>query len=330
MDKKPQIMYICPKQCEGCPLGEPHYDSGDCGKAYTLCPACIPHVEPSPKDCSKCGQLDCDRAEPQPEHMPLISMELKDVLLTVYEVNEHFDKPRATEYELLKKQCLKLIEASLSMHQALEDIHDIAIGYDGFGTVKSLKKLVDELRELATKGLIGKYHIEIFKDTPKILEQLQKEALVGTTQKHSHCLKYEDHIWKKWDEDGAIYCEKCNYEKDYLDYLQSKPLTPNLNTKCPECGHPIITHNRYGCQARYPVCLCSKTRSDLVHESDLEYKEERESHSKPVKIEINSKVPSKWRFVDLETGDIWKWDEVKGTFIDTEAREVLDGLNLRK
>lgn len=35
---------------------------------------------------------------------------IEDVLLTVYEVNEHFDKPRATEYELLRKQCLKLLD----------------------------------------------------------------------------------------------------------------------------------------------------------------------------------------------------------------------------
>jgi hypothetical protein len=96
---------------------------------------------------------------------------------------------------------------------------------------------------------------------------------------------------------------------------KANPTTPDLAKECPECGHPIMTHNKYGCQARYPVCLCSKTRSDLVHESDLEYKEERESHSKPVKIEINSKVPSKWRFVDLETGDIWKWDEGNNTFM---------------
>lgn len=144
--------------------------------------------------------------------------------------------------EAIKEGTTPPIEANLSMHQALEDIHDIAIGYDGFGTVKSLKKLIDELRELAKKGLMGKYHIEIFKDTPKILEQLRKEALVGATQKPSPCLKYEDHI-------------------------------------------------------------------------NIAYEKERESHGKPIKMEISSKVPSKWRFVDLETGDIWKWDEARGTFI---------------
>jgi hypothetical protein len=27
---------------------------------------------------------------------------------------------------------------------------------------------------------------------------------------------------------------------------------------------------------------------------------------------ITSRVPSKWRFVDLETGNIWRWDEKAG------------------
>jgi hypothetical protein len=28
-----------------------------------------------------------------------------------------------------------------------------------------------------------------------------------------------------------------------------------------------------------------------------------------VEIPIRTHKPDKWRFVDLETGDIWKWDE---------------------
>lgn len=36
---------------------------------------------------------------------------------------------------------------------------------------------------------------------------------------------------------------------------------------------------------------------------------ERESNGSLVSITIKSHVPSKWRFVDLETGDIWKWDD---------------------
>lgn len=130
--------------------------------------------------------------------------------------------------------------------------------------------------------------------------------------------------------------EKCPYDEckgcdcplgvynSFNPKVVSTPTTINLAKKCPECGHPIMTHNKYGCQARYPVCSCSKTRSIL------EYEQERESHSSPVKMEISSKVPSKWRFVDLETGDIWKWDEEQGTFINAEAKEVLNGLNARK
>ena len=29
----------------------------------------------------------------------------------------------------------------------------------------------------------------------------------------------------------------------------------------------------------------------------------------PVVITIRTYKPDKWRFVDVETGDIWKWDE---------------------
>jgi len=41
--------------------------------------------------------------------------------------------------------------------QALQDIHDIAIDYDGFRDVKSLMELIDELRKIARKGIDGKY-----------------------------------------------------------------------------------------------------------------------------------------------------------------------------
>ena len=115
MDKKPQIMYICPKQCEGCPLGEPHYDSGDCGKAYTLCPACIPYVEPSPKDCSKCGQLDCDRAEPQPEPMPLIDTEPTCIKCLAKKRGERIDCPRLV-YGYCKKHLEAQRDADMAWH----------------------------------------------------------------------------------------------------------------------------------------------------------------------------------------------------------------------
>lgn len=36
---------------------------------------------------------------------------------------------------------------------ALQAIHDIAIDYDGYRTVDTLKELIDELREIAKNGL---------------------------------------------------------------------------------------------------------------------------------------------------------------------------------
>jgi hypothetical protein len=42
-----------------------------------------------------------------------------------------------------------------------------------------------------------------------------------------------------------------------------------------------------------------------------QYDQEREKNRAAglmQKLSINTRVPSKWRFVDLETGDIWKWD----------------------
>jgi hypothetical protein len=104
MDKKPQMM-ICPKVKEcitpTCPHMKPHKHFGrDCDLGWCLDKgyggACIPYVEPSPKDkCPECGHeisdhnstgcwnYDFDKgycgcgnpfnsAEPQPEPMPLI------------------------------------------------------------------------------------------------------------------------------------------------------------------------------------------------------------------------------------------------------------------
>ena len=38
------------------------------------------------------------------------------------------------------------------------------------------------------------------------------------------------------------------------------------------------------------------------------FEKEREANREIVVISINTRVPSKWRFVDLETGDVWKWN----------------------
>lgn len=45
------------------------------------------------------------------------------------------------------------------------------------------------------------------------------------------------------------------------------------------------------------------------------YDLERQAHEKPVDMTISSKVPSKWRFCDLETQDIWKYDENRKSFV---------------
>ena len=42
---------------------------------------------------------------------------------------------------------------------------------------------------------------------------------------------------------------------------------------------------------------------------------ERNNHAKPVNITISTKVPSKWRFMDTETQEVWQWDEKHNTFV---------------
>jgi hypothetical protein len=55
-----------------------------------------------------------------------------------------------------------------------------------------------------------------------------------------------------------------------------------------------------------------------------DYRAEREAHPECVEMTIRSRVPSKWRFVDLETGDVWQWRD--GTFerarIASAEREI--------
>jgi hypothetical protein len=43
------------------------------------------------------------------------------------------------------------------------------------------------------------------------------------------------------------------------------------------------------------------------------YEKERQAHPKPVSMTISSRAPSKWRFVDLETGHIWKYENGRFT-----------------
>ena len=45
-----------------------------------------------------------------------------------------------------------------------------------------------------------------------------------------------------------------------------------------------------------------------------EYQREREQCVTPYTITIKTRVPSKWRFVDQETGEVWRWDPVDASF----------------
>ena len=45
------------------------------------------------------------------------------------------------------------------------------------------------------------------------------------------------------------------------------------------------------------------------------YETTRAVADKPISITIHTKVPGKWRFVDLETGDIWRWDNAKKSLV---------------
>lgn len=50
-----------------------------------------------------------------------------------------------------------------------------------------------------------------------------------------------------------------------------------------------------------------------------ESKWERERRKTPcTRLEIITHVPSKWRFVDLETGDIWRWE--KGRYVGCNGK----------
>jgi hypothetical protein len=41
----------------------------------------------------------------------------------------------------------------------------------------------------------------------------------------------------------------------------------------------------------------------------------RAAFPEPVDITIRTRVPSKWRFVDQETGEVWRWDYDQRTFV---------------
>jgi hypothetical protein len=52
------------------------------------------------------------------------------------------------------------------------------------------------------------------------------------------------------------------------------------------------------------------------------YDIERQQHDNPIDIKISTKVPNKWRFCDLETQQVYKWDEARNDFIISELPSV--------
>lgn len=53
-----------------------------------------------------------------------------------------------------------------------------------------------------------------------------------------------------------------------------------------------------------------------------DYAGERAAHPEPVNLVITTRVPSKWRFVDLETRDVWQAGD-DGRMVRAEDRRVL-------
>ncbi len=61
-----------------------------------------------------------------------------------------------TDKPVTCKRCLRLLDPlpkPNAMKGALEDIRDLAVGYDGFTTIKGLKSLIDDMQNIAVKAL---------------------------------------------------------------------------------------------------------------------------------------------------------------------------------
>jgi len=63
-----------------------------------------------------------------------------------------------TDKPVTCKRCLRLLDPSRKSlseirGQALEDIRDLAIGYDGFSTTEGLRSLIDDMQNIAAKAL---------------------------------------------------------------------------------------------------------------------------------------------------------------------------------
>ncbi len=98
----------------------------------------------------------------------VIDEQITDIQTRLYHDGSDEEYSNCTMCRLAKQSLITLFAEQhikeVSMRQALEDIYNISIGYDGFGTVKSLKKLIDELKDIAGKGLNGSYVIDCNKN----------------------------------------------------------------------------------------------------------------------------------------------------------------------
>ncbi len=70
--------------------------------------------------------------------------------------NYHYWK--LTDKPVTCKNCLKILNPYKPpkqelMKEALEDIRDLAVGYDGFSTEEGLKSLIDDMQNVAVKAL---------------------------------------------------------------------------------------------------------------------------------------------------------------------------------
>lgn len=71
----------------------------------------------------------------------------------------YFHDWELTEKPVTCKRCLRLLNPLPKpnfMKEALEDIRDLAVGYDGFTTIEGLKSLIDDMQNIAVKALNNK------------------------------------------------------------------------------------------------------------------------------------------------------------------------------
>lgn len=63
------------------------------------------------------------------------------------------------------------------------------------------------------------------------------------------------------------------------------------------------------------------------HYKEVFRAERSASNGKRTDMTISSKVPSKWRFVDLETGEVWKYEPRNDLqFSKSTLKDILDHL----